>query len=76
MHVECLEGGEPLTAEEAEEKEHLLEEVGKFLYELGFDTDLYIVFILVFGEHRGFHHGAERILTLSLGHVKNMAEMI
>jgi hypothetical protein len=41
MLVECLEVGEPLTAEEAEEKDQLLEEVGKFLYQLGFDTDLY-----------------------------------
>jgi hypothetical protein len=41
MLVECLEVGEPLTAEEAEEKDQLLEEVGKFLYELGFDICIF-----------------------------------
>ena len=34
IHVECLEMGVPLTAEELEEKEQLLEEVSKFLYNL------------------------------------------
>lgn len=77
MLVECLEGGEPLTAEESEEKEQLLEQVSKFVCKLAFQyRSVYIVLILVFCLHRDFHHGAEKILTLSSGHVKNMAEMI
>ena len=72
-----LEVGDPLTAEELEEKEQLLEEVSKFLYKPGFVTGLFIfVLILLFGELRDFHHGAGRILILLLGPVKSMAEMI
>lgn len=48
MHAERLEGGDPLTAEELEEKEQLLEEVSKILYELGFEICLFI-FCVDFG---------------------------
>jgi len=48
-------------------------------YKLEFDTILFIAIlflILVFGEQRDFHLGPGRILMLSLGPVRSMAEMI
>lgn len=75
--MKCLEVGDPLTAEELEEKERLLEEVCGFYYLSGVPLSfLYLKLVWFVGKYRDFHHGAEGILILSLEHVKSMAEMI
>lgn len=67
--------GEPLTAEEQEEKEKLLEEVSGLLTHDGVIFSFYMYQNLAFCTCRDFQHGVGETSMLLSGHVRSMVGM-
>lgn len=67
--------GEPLTAEEQEEKDKLLEEVSGLITRPEVIYAFYIYQHLIVCTCRDFHHGVGETSVLLSGHARSMAGM-